>query len=131
MEMLGCYASQMNLGPVKNCSIQNNASSFQDCVSEYDSNNFDNFMLFFGQIEPICQYLNDTSPIISAEAIIEVALFQLPNFILLLLTEHQGEFKRRMGFFGEDSVFLCDLIKFHTVTKVNLLTFPYISMSNS
>ena len=82
--MLGCYTKQMKEPPIKNCSEygKQNASSFQQCVSEYNRETFDNFMLFFGQIEPICQYINDTSPEISADAIIEVEFYVVLKYCL-------------------------------------------------
>ena len=75
MDMLSCYCREKQLPPVKNCTeFGKNSSSFQECVSEYELEVFDNFMLFFGQIEPICQYFNTTTPELSAASIIEVKI---------------------------------------------------------
>lgn len=73
-DILGCYTKEMKGSPVKNCVefAKHNKTSFQECIADYSTETFDNFMLFFGQIEPICQYINDTSPEFSAEVIIEV-----------------------------------------------------------
>ena len=86
MDLLGCYSKEMQSLPVKNCSDfkRHNLSSFQECVAQYDNETFDNFMLFFGQIEPICQYLNDTRPQISAEIFIEVS-FEVASLSLVHL----------------------------------------------
>ena len=84
MDMLNCFILEKKLPPIKNCTeFAKNDSNFQDCLSEYKADVFDNYMLFFGQIEPICQFYNSTTPELSAQLIFKVAIAFLIFFMTI------------------------------------------------
>ena len=91
MDLLACFTSQNNQGPLKNCSQfqQHNFSNFQDCLSQYPVKVFDNYMLFFGQIEPICQYYNNSSPTLSAATILEVFLILIYSIYIYFVSYYR------------------------------------------
>lgn len=77
MELLNCFCKEKQLPPVKNCTEYGkvNSSQFQECVAEYEKDVFDNYMLFFGQIEPICQFYNSSTPELNAAVILAVKIY--------------------------------------------------------
>ena len=76
MDLLGCYNIEKKQPPIKNCTefVKHNYSDFQTCLSQYKVDVLDNYMIFFGQIEPICQYYNFSSPDLSAATILKVVI---------------------------------------------------------
>ena len=99
MELLNCYCKEMNLPAVKNCSEfgKANSSSFQDCVAEYGKDVFDNFMLFFGQIEPICQFYNTSTPELNAATIITVFFPHELIVLFFFVKGYHRNIQRRMA----------------------------------
>ena len=75
--MLTCWFKEYSSELPVNCSTEakGNATLFQTCIAEFDKSAFDNYMLFFGQIDNICSYYNGSAfdIIISTDKIIRSA----------------------------------------------------------
>ena len=78
MEMLLCHVQDRknNIHP-NNCSLSENSTMFQNCLANFQKDTFDNFMLFFSEILPICTYFKEASPILTPEDIAKVCLLSL------------------------------------------------------
>ena len=64
MNFLMCYVQELGKPSIRNCSTEHNSTSFKECLATFDDDNFDDFMVFFGQIRYICDYLTTPSPTI-------------------------------------------------------------------
>ena len=52
------------------------------CLTSLKDDHFDDYMLFFGQIEEICIFLNNSVPAMTTEAIKKVAFSLNCSFII-------------------------------------------------
>lgn len=74
MNLLACFSKEEKAPAVRNCSefASHKFSTFEECIGAYESTVFDNYMLFFAQIAPICSFYNSSTPSLSTAAIFNV-----------------------------------------------------------
>lgn len=80
MDLMGCFKKETKKRPISNCSEMQTSETFKRCLSNLDDDSFDGYMTMFNQVYMICEYFNNTHPIITVENVFNVCLFVVYNY---------------------------------------------------
>lgn len=120
MRMLLCHLKEQKEVAPKDCVEKITDELVINCLQSLNATYMDDYMLFFGQIDEICVFLNHSSPMITTETIKDVC-FRL-GMLGVTGAKFISEFKRNIG--GNCSndrtvaFIVWHIIKFHTYTQV-------------
>ena len=73
-EMLDCFQKEEGKAKLANCSdYETNSTLYKRCLANFNDEDFDNYMMLFGQTFMICEYFNGTRPILTTENVLKVS----------------------------------------------------------